>query len=141
MLKSQELFSRGVPHGWAGMTDRQSAVLIRELADGGFRSGERLADLLGVSRAAVWKRIRTIGRETGLSIHAVRGKGYRLAEPLELVLERGRSLDVFLTDAQGRPVQAPFLMAAFGEGEGELLTLTYPKPLPMRLDRWLRRER
>ncbi|MFL0745749.1 MAG: RluA family pseudouridine synthase [Prochlorococcus sp.] len=25
----------------------------------------------------------------------------------------------------------------FGEGEGELLTLHYPKPLPMRLDRWL----
>jgi 23S rRNA pseudouridine1911/1915/1917 synthase len=28
-------------------------------------------------------------------------------------------------------------MAGFGEGEGELLRLTYPKPLPMRLDRWL----
>lgn len=28
-------------------------------------------------------------------------------------------------------------MAGFGEGEGELLTLQYPKPLPMRLDRWL----
>ena len=28
-------------------------------------------------------------------------------------------------------------MSAFGEGEGELLTLVYPKPLPMRLDRWL----
>ena len=28
-------------------------------------------------------------------------------------------------------------MSAFGEGEGELLTLQYPKPLPMRLDRWL----
>ena len=26
---------------------------------------------------------------------------------------------------------------SFGEGEGELLSLTYPKPLPMRLDRWL----
>ena len=26
---------------------------------------------------------------------------------------------------------------SFGEGEGELLTLHYPKPLPMRLDRWL----
>ena len=25
----------------------------------------------------------------------------------------------------------------FGEGEGELVSLTYPKPLPMRLDRWL----
>jgi len=28
-------------------------------------------------------------------------------------------------------------VSAFGEGEGELLTLHYPKPLPMRLDRWL----
>lgn len=28
-------------------------------------------------------------------------------------------------------------MATFGEGEGERLTLHYPKPLPMRLDRWL----
>jgi len=28
-------------------------------------------------------------------------------------------------------------MSSFGEGEGELLTLHYPKPLPMRLDRWL----
>jgi 23S rRNA pseudouridine1911/1915/1917 synthase len=27
--------------------------------------------------------------------------------------------------------------ASFGAGAGELLTLTYPKPLPMRLDRWL----
>jgi 23S rRNA pseudouridine1911/1915/1917 synthase len=25
----------------------------------------------------------------------------------------------------------------FGQGEGELLSLTYPRPLPMRLDRWL----
>jgi 23S rRNA pseudouridine1911/1915/1917 synthase len=28
-------------------------------------------------------------------------------------------------------------VSGFAEGEGELLTLTYPKPLPMRLDRWL----
>ena len=28
-------------------------------------------------------------------------------------------------------------MEGFGQGEGELITLTYPKPLPMRLDRWL----
>ena len=28
-------------------------------------------------------------------------------------------------------------MTGFGEGDGELLTLHYPKPLPMRLDRWL----
>ncbi|MDM7936160.1 MAG: RluA family pseudouridine synthase [Cyanobium sp. CZS 48M] len=28
-------------------------------------------------------------------------------------------------------------MTGFGEGVGELLSLQYPKPLPMRLDRWL----
>ncbi|MCX5947191.1 MAG: RluA family pseudouridine synthase [Cyanobacteria bacterium] len=28
-------------------------------------------------------------------------------------------------------------MSNFGEGDGELLTLEYPRPLPMRLDRWL----
>ncbi len=28
-------------------------------------------------------------------------------------------------------------MSSFGEGAGERLTLHYPKPLPMRLDRWL----
>jgi 23S rRNA pseudouridine1911/1915/1917 synthase len=30
-----------------------------------------------------------------------------------------------------------FASVGFGVGEGELLSLTYPKPLPMRLDRWL----
>jgi hypothetical protein len=37
------------------------------------------------------------------------------------------------------PAPLPFrrAMSSFGEGEGELLTLHYPKPLPMRLDRWL----
>jgi len=29
------------------------------------------------------------------------------------------------------------MSAGFGEGQGELVRLTYPKPLPMRLDRWL----
>ena len=25
----------------------------------------------------------------------------------------------------------------YGEGQGEIIILNYPKPLPMRLDRWL----
>ncbi len=33
------------------------------------------------------------------------------------------------------------LTQPFGEGEGELITLHYPKPLPMRLDRWLTSQR
>ncbi len=28
-------------------------------------------------------------------------------------------------------------MSGFGDGEGDLVTLRYPRPLPMRLDRWL----
>ncbi len=30
-----------------------------------------------------------------------------------------------------------YLENGFGKGEGELILLHYPKPLPMRLDRWL----
>mgnify|MGYP000573784432 CR=1 FL=1 len=64
------------------MTEAGIESLVRQLADGRFHSGENLARLLGVSRTAVWKRIRKISRDTGLDIHAVRGKGYRLALPL-----------------------------------------------------------
>ena len=35
------------------------------------------------------------------------------------------------------PLPEETFSASFGEGEGELLTLVYSNPLPMRLDRWL----
>ncbi len=72
-------------HGWEIMTETRVASLISSLADGRFHSGESLAGVLGVSRTAVWKRMQKIGHDTGLEIHAVRGKGYRLAMPLELL--------------------------------------------------------
>ncbi len=56
--------------------------LIELLADGRFHSGEGLAGALGVSRAAVWKQLRRFD-ELGLEVHAVRGRGYRLAVPFE----------------------------------------------------------
>ncbi|MGD1990596.1 MAG: bifunctional biotin--[acetyl-CoA-carboxylase] ligase/biotin operon repressor BirA [Chromatiales bacterium] len=67
------------------MTETAVESLVRQLADGRFHSGESLAALLGVSRTAVWKRMQKISHDTGLEIHAVRGKGYRLALPLELL--------------------------------------------------------
>ena len=67
------------------MTEAAVESLVRQLSDGRFHSGESLARLLGVSRTAVWKRMQKISRDTGLEIHAVRGKGYRLALPLELL--------------------------------------------------------
>lgn len=64
--------------------DRCLAVL-RLLADARFHSGEQLAAVLGVSRATVWKRVRALSQTCGVAVGAVRGRGYRLAEPLELL--------------------------------------------------------
>jgi len=60
-------------------------LLIRCLADGKFHSGELLAQQLGLSRAAIWKQIKGLREQWGMEIHAVSGRGYRLAHPLELL--------------------------------------------------------
>ncbi len=59
--------------------------LIRLMADGNFHSGQRLAGDLGVSRAAVWKHLNNLRDATGLKFDSVKGKGYRLAAPVELL--------------------------------------------------------
>jgi BirA family biotin operon repressor/biotin-[acetyl-CoA-carboxylase] ligase len=59
--------------------------LLRQLADGGFHSGQELAALFGVSRAAIWKQLRRLQQLPGVTLDAVRGRGYRLATPLELL--------------------------------------------------------
>ena len=66
--------------------------LLKQLSDGRFHSGQRLAHTMGVSRSAVWKQVQRLESELGLRIDAVRGRGYRLAAPLELLdLERIRA--------------------------------------------------
>lgn len=62
-----------------------TAEILRILADGRFHSGEAIARALGVSRGTVWKRLHRVGRQFGVEIQAVRGRGYRLAEPIELL--------------------------------------------------------
>ncbi len=62
-----------------------SLQLVRRLADGRFHSGAELARESGISRVAVWKRIQGLRDRYGLAIHAVRGRGYQLAAPLELL--------------------------------------------------------
>jgi len=56
--------------------------LISRLADGNFHSGETLAAQLGISRTAVWKRIKKLS-EVDLDVYAIRGRGYRLPGRLE----------------------------------------------------------
>jgi BirA family transcriptional regulator, biotin operon repressor / biotin---[acetyl-CoA-carboxylase] ligase len=58
--------------------------LLRLLADGERRSGEALAAALGISRAAVWKRLRQLDA-WGIELEARPGSGYRLSAPVELL--------------------------------------------------------
>lgn len=58
--------------------------LLRQMAGGRFHSGAELAAILGVSRTAVWKHLAVL-EELGLELHRVKGRGYRLAETLELL--------------------------------------------------------
>jgi len=60
--------------------------LLKLLADGKFHSGEKLAATLKVSRTAIWKMIPKI-QELGLELHSIKGKGYKLVEPLNLLNE------------------------------------------------------
>lgn len=66
--------------------------LIDCLADGRFHSGEELGELMGLSRAAIWKQIQQLQAE-GLAVQSVRGQGYRVAGGIELLrAERIRAL-------------------------------------------------
>ncbi len=64
--------------------DSRRYQLVSLLADGQFHSGEVLARQLGLSRAAVWKIVQRLA-QWQLDVYAVRGRGYRLAVPLELL--------------------------------------------------------
>ena len=64
------------------------ARVFAELSDGQFHSGEDLAQALGVTRSAVWKAVKSL-RNLGATLHAVRNRGYRLAQSSEpLAAER-----------------------------------------------------
>jgi BirA family biotin operon repressor/biotin-[acetyl-CoA-carboxylase] ligase len=63
-------------------------ALLRLLADGEFHSGEVLAQRLGMSRASVNNALRA-AEEYGLTLHSVRGRGYRLVSPVQW-LDTGR---------------------------------------------------
>jgi BirA family biotin operon repressor/biotin-[acetyl-CoA-carboxylase] ligase len=58
-------------------------ALLRRLMDGAV-SGDALAREFDLTRAAIWKRIAAL-RDAGVSIEAQAGRGYRLAQPLDLL--------------------------------------------------------
>lgn len=62
--------------------------LLNLLKDGRFHSGEALGAALGVSRSAVWKQLQHLESDLNLTVHKVRGRGYQLASPLNLLEEQ-----------------------------------------------------
>ncbi len=64
--------------------NKRDEKILRRLTGprGSFVSGELLAEELGISRNAVWKRVKRL-KEQGFPIESLRSKGYRLSGPLE----------------------------------------------------------
>lgn len=68
------------------------SLLIQQLADGEFHSGEALGNLVGVSRSAIANHIKYL-TNIGLDVFSVKGRGYRLASQIQL-LDQQRILDL-----------------------------------------------
>jgi BirA family biotin operon repressor/biotin-[acetyl-CoA-carboxylase] ligase len=62
----------------------KSNTLLALLGDGSIHSGESLAASLGVSRTAIWKKVRR-ARARGCRIETLKGRGYQLLEPVDLL--------------------------------------------------------
>ncbi|MGY8814856.1 MAG: biotin--[acetyl-CoA-carboxylase] ligase [Gammaproteobacteria bacterium] len=60
--------------------------VLKILADGELYSGQVLAEKMGVSRAAIWKKINNI-KNKNVEIKSIKGKGYCLTSPIELLDE------------------------------------------------------
>ena len=61
--------------------------LIKLLTDGKFHSGQKLAQMLGINRAHIWRAVAYL-KSLNLEIYSVKGKGYKLASPIELLNEQ-----------------------------------------------------
>jgi BirA family biotin operon repressor/biotin-[acetyl-CoA-carboxylase] ligase len=66
------------------------AEILKLLSDGSFHSGTDLGKKLGITRAAVCKNVHQLA-QSGLEVHRVTGRGYKLDPPLTL-LDRSRLL-------------------------------------------------
>lgn len=61
-----------------------SLALLHCLSNQEFRSGESIANRLGISRAAVWKRVSKLS-ELGIEVERSKRRGYRLAREVDLL--------------------------------------------------------
>lgn len=81
------------------MTLADLKPLIWILADGQFHSGEDLGRRLGITRAAVWKRLQSL-TELDIEVERVRARGYRINGGLQLL--DGERISASLTEPANR---------------------------------------
>lgn len=67
-----------------GKNLKENIISILESNKGLFISGEKLANDLNVSRAAIWKTIKTL-KNDGYDIHSVSNKGYALSKETDIL--------------------------------------------------------
>lgn len=70
------------------MATKQEVLKLLENNDNHYFSGEEIAKKLNVSRAAVWKAIKSLQKE-GYSIDAISNKGYALKEESDVLSKEG----------------------------------------------------
>ena len=105
---------------------RETILRLFRQSPGGYVSGARLSEALGVSRNAVWKQIGQL-RQLGYRIEAIPSRGYRLCEtpdlPLAEELRIGLNTRVvgrevrYLTETDSTNRQA-YALGENGVGEG-----------------------
>ena len=106
-------------------------LALRRLADGRFHSGEDIARALGKSRSALSEALKQ-APELGLELFSVRGRGYRLASPIEFLdpvgLERalaGTGIRVELVDEVDSTSTQLMAKAAHGAASGTCLAAEF----------------
>ena len=67
---------------------KEQLLMLFENNKGLFLSGEYIAEILGISRTAVWKSVQTL-RNEGYNISAVRNKGYSLSVESDILSTQG----------------------------------------------------
>ena len=70
------------------MTTKEQLLALFEANRGVYFSGEEIARKLSVSRAAVWKAVKTLQNE-GYAIDAVTNKGYCLSAQTDILSAQG----------------------------------------------------
>lgn len=97
-------------------------------AEGEFVSGQRISEVLGVSRTAVWKQIDRL-REQGCEIESVTHRGYRLVQLpdlltrplLEQYLPQGRAASIFCHEELDSTNTAALKLAVEGAPSGTVV--------------------